>query len=74
MGYITLLGLARLLGVPAQTIEIAHQKGFLAEPPRLEGREAYDLAEVVKIAHYFGLMPKMREVRGTEDSKEGTCY
>jgi hypothetical protein len=47
--------LAQLLGVPANMIQVAHQQGFLPEPPKVSGRGAYDLEDVLKIAQYFGV-------------------
>ena len=55
MGYITLAELGRLLGVGPHQIKSAHEAGFLAEPPMVSGRRAYDLGEVVRVADYFGL-------------------
>ena len=55
MGHITLPELGRLLGVGSKQIKTAHEMGFLTEPPRVSGRRAYDLGEVVRVAEYFGL-------------------
>ena len=54
-GYINLPELARLLGVGSHLIKSAHQEGFLPEPPKLSGRRAYDLPEVIKVAEFFGV-------------------
>ena len=54
LGYISVAELGRLLGVGSHAIKTAHQEGFLPEPPMVSGRRAYDLAEVVRVAEYFG--------------------
>ena len=55
MGNITLHELWRLLGVQVYQISYAHEAGFLAEPPHVKGRRAYDFGEIVKVAEYFGI-------------------
>ena len=55
VGFITLPELGRLLGVRVNQIQTAHEAGFLPEPPKVSGRRAYDLGEVVRVAEYFGV-------------------
>jgi hypothetical protein len=62
LGYISTTQLAKLLGVPSSIIEVAHQKGYLPEPPRIGGRRAYGLLDVIKTAAYFGVVPKFGEM------------
>ena len=64
MVHISTTQLAKLLGVPPALIEVAYRKGYLPEPPRVRGRRAFGLSEVIEVARYFGVEPGKRGLVG----------
>jgi hypothetical protein len=70
LGYITLRTLAKLLGIPADMIEVAHERGYLPEPARVKGLRAFDLAEVITVARYFGI--ELGQSSHNRRSRDGT--
>jgi DNA-binding transcriptional MerR regulator len=56
MNGISMMEVARRLGIPFYKIRYAHYSGQLAEPEWGKGRRVYTEADVARVATFFGIV------------------